>query len=332
MEFLMILWLGKPLWMWLGFLGVIGLLLALDLGVLHRGSREVGMRESLLLSAGYIVMGLLFSLFVWWQFGATAAAQYLTGFVVEKSLALDNIFVIALIFGYLAIPREYQHRVLFWGILGAIVMRAIMIGGGAILIARFDWILYFFAAFLVLTGLRMLFASEKPTDLSRNPLLRFLRRHLRITDELHGERFTVRQADPQTGRLVRYATPLFLALVLVEVADVIFAVDSIPAIFAITTDPFLVYTSNIFAVLGLRALYFALAAVLHRFAYLKQALAALLIFIGAKVFAPGLLGIEHVPEGWSLGITFAILLTGILWSLWRSREGGAERHGAEDSA
>lgn len=332
MEFLTILWLGKPLWMWLGFLALIGLLLVLDLGVLHRGSGEIGMRESLLLSAGYVAMGLLFSLFVWWQFGATAAAQYLTGFVVEKSLALDNIFVIALIFGFFAIPREYQHRVLFWGILGAIVMRAIMIGGGAILVARFDWILYIFAAFLVLTGLRMLIVREKPTDLASNPLLRFLRRRFRITDELHGERFTIRQVDPQTGLLVRYMTPLLLALVLIEVADVVFAVDSIPAIFAITTDPFLVYTSNIFAVLGLRALYFALAAVLHRFAYLKQALAVLLIFIGAKVFVPDLLGIEHIPEAWSLGITFVILMTGILWSLWRSREDSAGQQAEHDSA
>lgn len=328
MEFLTILWLGKPLWMWLAFLTVVALLLAFDLGVLHRDSRAVGIRESLFLSAGYIMAGLLFGLFVWWQFGPTAATQYVTGFVVEKSLALDNIFVIALIFGFMRIPREYQYRVLFWGILGAIAMRAVMIGGGALLVERFEWILYVFAAFLILSGMRMLVTREETTDPTDNALMRFMRRRFRITDTLHDEHFFVRQADPQSGKLVRYMTPLFLALVLVEVADVIFAVDSIPAIFAITTDPYLVYTSNIFAILGLRALYFALAAVLHRFAYLKQALAALLIFIGAKVVVPDVLGVEPLSEMWSLGITFAILLAGILWSLWRSREGAGQEGSA----
>jgi len=318
MEFLTILWLGKPLWMWLGFMTVVVVLLVLDLGVLHRHSREIGMRESLLLSAGYIVAGLLFGLVVWWQSGGDAAAQYLTGFVVEKSLALDNIFVIALIFGTLGIPRLYQHRVLFWGILGAIAMRAVMIGGGAALLARFGWVLYLFAAFLIVTGLRMLLRGDAPADPAESRVLGFLRRHLRVTDELHGERFVIRLPDPATGQAVRRVTPLFLALVLVELADVVFAVDSIPAIFAITTDPFLVYTSNIFAILGLRALYFALAAVLHRFAHLGQALAVLLIFIGAKVFAPLVLGV-HIPDLWSLGITFAILGAGMGWSLWRSR-------------
>ncbi|SIT83462.1 tellurite resistance protein TerC [Pontibaca methylaminivorans] len=319
MAFMTILWLGKPLWMWLVFMVVVGLLLALDLGVLHRKHRVVGVRESLLLSAGYIAMGLLFGVVVWWQLGADAAMRYVTGFVVEKSLALDNIFVIALIFGFFAVPRQYQHRVLFWGILGAIVMRGLMIGGGAVLVARFDWILYVFAAFLVLSGIRMLLVRGEPADLSKNPLLRFMRNRFRITEEPHGEHFLVKLPDPRTGRMVRYMTPLFLALVSVEVADVIFAVDSIPAIFAITSDPYLIYTSNIFAILGLRALYFALAAVMHRFAYLKHALAVLLIFIGGKVFLTDFLGIVHIPEIWSLAITFAILLTGILWSLWRSR-------------
>ena len=319
MEFLLVDWLGKPAWMWLGFFAIVGVLLALDLGVLHRKQKEIGVGESLALSAGYITLGLSFAGLVWWQLGEQSGIEYLTGFVVEKSLALDNVFVIALIFGYFAIPRQYQHRVLFWGILGVIVLRAIMIGVGATLVAEFGWVLYLFAAFLILTGIKMLTLGDKPTDLSQNPVLKFIRRRFRVTDELHGERFLVTLPDPKTGRAVRYMTPLLLALILIEIADVIFAVDSVPAIFAITTDPYIVYTSNIFAILGLRALYFALAAVLHRFAYLKQALAVLLIFIGSKIFVADLLGLAKFPAAWSLGVTFAILATGIAYSLWRTR-------------
>jgi len=318
-EFLLIEWLGKPAWMWLGFLTIVAVVLALDLGLLHRKQREIGVRESLVLSAGYLTLGLSFSGLIWWQIGETAAIQYLTGFVVEKSLALDNIFVIALIFGFFAVPRQYQHRVLFWGILGVIVLRGIMIGIGATLVAEFAWLLYVFAAFLVLTGIKMLMLADKPTDLSQNPVLKFIRRRFRVTDDLHGERFLVHLPDPKTGKLVRYMTPLLLALILIEIADVIFAVDSVPAIFAITTDPYLVYTSNIFAILGLRALYFALAAVLHRFAYLKQALAVLLIFIGSKIFVADLLGMDKFPAAWSLGVTFLILAAGVAYSLWRTR-------------
>ena len=319
MEFFLIEWLGKPAWMWLGFFAIVAALLALDLGVLHRRPREIGVRESLLLSAGYMTLGLSFGGLVWWQLGETAGLQYLTGFIVEKSLALDNIFVIALIFGFFAIPRLYQHRVLFWGILGVIVLRAIMIGIGAILVAQFSWALYIFAAFLVLTGIKMLMVENNTADLSNNPVLKLIRRRFRVTDTLHGERFFVTLTDPATGRAVRFLTPLFLALILIEIADIVFAVDSVPAIFAITTDPYLVYTSNIFAILGLRALYFALAAVLHRFAYLKQALAVLLIFIGSKIFAADLFGLEKFPASWSLGVTFAILAAGIFYSLWRTR-------------
>ena len=319
MEFLLVEWLGKPAWMWLGFFAIVAVLLALDLGVLHRKQKEIGVGESLALSAGYIALGLSFAGLVWWQLGEQSGIEYLTGFVVEKSLALDNVFVIALIFGYFAIPRQYQHRVLFWGILGVIVLRAIMIGVGATLVAEFGWVLYVFAGFLILTGIKMLTLGDKPTDLSQNPVLKFIRRGFRVTDELHGERFLVKLPDPKTGQLVRYMTPLLLALILIEIADVIFAVDSVPAIFAITTDPYIVYTSNIFAILGLRALYFALAAVLHRFAYLKQALAVLLIFIGSKIFVADLLGLAKFPAAWSLGVTFAILATGIAYSLWRTR-------------
>ena len=320
MEILLTPFLGTPLWMWAGFITLVVALLAFDLGVLHRDSHEIGVRESLKLSALYIALGVGFSGFVFSQFGLQSATEYLTAFVVEKSLALDNIFVIALIFSFFAIPRAYQHRVLFWGILGVIVLRAIMIGLGATLVAQYGWILYLFAAFLILTGLKMLFIGEKETNLAENPLLKLIRRRFRVTDTLHGNAFIVRQADPKTGRLATYLTPLFLALILIEVADIIFAVDSVPAVFAITTDPFIVYTSNIFAILGLRALYFALAAVLHRFAYLKQALAILLIFIGSKIFVADLFGWTKFPASWTLGVTFVILASGILWSLWKTRE------------
>ena len=319
MDFLNIEWLSKPVWMWLGFLAIVGVLLALDLGVLHRKQREIGVKESLLLSAAYMALGIGFGGLVWWQLGNTAGIEYLTGFVVEKSLALDNVFVIALIFGYFAIPRQYQHRVLFWGILGVIVLRAIMIGIGATLVSEYSWVLYVFAVFLILTGVKMLWLGDKKTDLSENALLKFLRRRFRVTDELHGERFVVQLPDPKSGRLANFMTPLALALILIEIADLIFAVDSVPAIFAITTDPYIVFTSNIFAILGLRALYFALDAILHRFAYLKQALAILLVFIGSKIFVADLLGLEKFPAVWSLGVTFAILATGIVYSLWRTR-------------
>lgn len=305
--------------MWLAFVAVVGLLLTLDLGVLHRGSRTIGVRESLALSAGYIAIGLAFGAFVWSQLGARAGVEYITGFVVEKSLAMDNVFVIALIFSFFAIPRDLQHRVLFWGILGVIVLRAIMIGVGATLVSEFAWLLYVFAAFLIVTGVRMLWPGGKEKDLATNPLLLWMRRRFRVTDQLVGERFFVRQPVKAGGRPVLWITPLFLALVMIEIADVVFAVDSVPAIFAITTDPYIVYTSNIFAILGLRALYFALAAVLHRFAWLKQALAVLLVFIGSKIFVADLLGLGKFPAEWSLAITFAILASGVLYSLWRTR-------------
>jgi tellurite resistance protein TerC len=318
MDVLTSLFLGQPLWMWLGFLGLVMALLAFDLGVLHRDGHEIEVRESLLLSGFYIALGLAFGGFVWWQLGAQSGVEYLTGFVVEKSLAMDNVFVIAMIFGYLAIPRHLQHRVLFWGILGVIVLRAIMIGFGAALVSEFGWVLYLFAAFLVFTGIRMLMIGHEETDLSQNPVLLFMKRRFRVTETLQGDRFFVRQHDPKTGRMERYMTPLFLALVMIEIADVVFAVDSVPAIFAITTDPYIVYTSNIFAILGLRALYFALAAIIHRFAYLKQALAILLVFIGSKIFVADLLGWEKFPAEWSLGVTAAILAGGIFYSLWKT--------------
>ena len=320
MEFLLYDFLGKPLWMWLLFIGIVIALLVFDLGLLNKDDHEIGVAESLRLSALYISLGVGFAGFVWWQIGVEESKLYLTAFVVEKTLALDNVFVIALIFTYFAVPRLYQHRVLFWGILGVIVLRGIMIGLGATLVAQYSWLLYIFAVFLIGTGIKMLFTDDKEMDISQNPVLRFMKKRMNVTEELHGHDFFVKKPDPVSGKMVRFATPLFLALVMVEIADLIFAVDSVPAVFAITTDPFIVYTSNIFAILGLRALYFALAAVLHRFHYLKYALALLLVFIGSKIFIADLLGLEKFPANVSLGITFAILAAGIGYSLWRSRK------------
>lgn len=324
MDFLVSEFLGTPTWMWLTFIAIVLVLLVLDLGVLNKGNEEIGVAKSLKLSAFYITLGVAFSGFVWWQMNAEAAGLYLTAFVVEKTLAMDNVFVIAMVFSYFAVPRQYQHRVLFWGILGVIVLRGLMIGFGAALVQQYHWILYIFAAFLIFTGIKMLFQNEEEVDISKNPLLGFLRRHLRVTDGLRGHAFVVREADPKTGVIKRYATPLLLALIMVEIADLIFAVDSIPAVFAITTEPFIVYTSNIFAILGLRALYFALAAIIHRFHYLKYALGVLLIFIGSKVFVADLLDWEKFPASWSLGITFVILAVGVIWSLYKTRGQSAQ--------
>jgi tellurite resistance protein TerC len=320
MEFLDGLFLGKPVWMWTIFLAIVLLLLILDLGVLHRKQREIGIAESLWMSAFYIAIALIFGAWVWYQLGPQRGTEYVTGFLVEKTLAMDNVFVISLIFTYFAVPRIYQHRVLFWGILGVIVLRAIMIGLGATLVAQYAWVLYVFAVFLIATGIKMLVMGDKLPDIENNPVLKLMRRTLRITPGLHKERFFVRQPDPATGRIFTWVTPLFVALVLIEIVDVIFAVDSVPAIFAITTDPFIVYTSNIFAILGLRALYFALAAVIGRFAYLKQALALVLIFIGSKIFVADLIGWEKFPASVSLSVTIALIAGGVFYSLYKTRQ------------
>jgi tellurite resistance protein TerC len=317
-SFLTTDFLGKAAWIWLLFVGIVTALLAFDLGVLHKDDHEIGVKESLLLSAGYISVALLFGAWVWWYMGAQSGMHYYTGFMIEKSLSMDNVFVIALIFGFFAIPRQYQHRVLFWGILGVIVLRAIMIGLGATLVSQFAWVLYLFGAFLVITGVKMWMLADHVPDIANNPLLKFLKRHMRVTETLRGNAFWVREADPTTGQTVRWATPLFLALVLIEFVDLVFAVDSVPAIFAITTDPFIVYTSNIFAILGLRALYFALAAMIHRFKYLKYALALVLVFIGTKIFLVGFIG--KFPPALSLGVTFGLIAGGVLVSLWKTRE------------
>lgn len=318
METLLLPFLGAPIWAWIMFISIVILLLVLDLGVLHKDSKEIEVKESLLLSGGYIFIGLLFGVFVYYWLGPTSGIEYMTGFAIEKALAMDNIFVIAMIFAYFSIPRQYQHRVLFWGILGVIVLRAIMIGLGATLVSNFAWVLYIFALFLILTGVKMLFASDKPTNLDDNMLVKFMKKRFNVTDELHGEKFFVKKE--MNGKLVTFMTPLFLALCLIEVADIIFAVDSVPAIFAITTNPFIVYTSNIFAILGLRALYFALAAMIHRFEYLKYALSAVLIFIGSKIFIADIIGIDKFPPELSLLITFGILASGVIYSLFKTKK------------
>ena len=310
--------LGTHTWLWLVFIGIVIALLVLDLGVLHRTDREIGMRESLLLYSGYFSVGVLFGIWVWFELGSQSALEFYTGFLVEQSLSMDNVFVMAMIFSYFAIPRRYQHRVLFWGILGVVVLRAIMIGVGAALVQNFSWVLYLFGAFLLVTGIRMFFSrQDSHPDLASNPVLRFVRTRMRVTEQIHGAHFFVRLTPPGKTRALRHATPLFLALVLIELADLVFAVDSVPAIFAITQDPFIVYTSNIFAILGLRSLYFALAALMHRFVYLKYALALVLIFIGCKIFYHGL--VSHVPALLSLGVTVTLLLGGVLLSLLKTR-------------
>ena len=292
-------------------------LLAFDLGVLHKDEREIDVKESLWLSAGYISVALIFGAWVTWYFGAQSGMAYYTGFLIEKSLSMDNVFVIALIFTYFAIPRLYQHRVLFWGILGVIVLRALMIGLGAALVTQMSWILYVFGAFLIFTGIKMLMIVNRMPDIGNNPLLKLLRKRMRVTDHIEGNAFFVYRPDPVTGKTIRWATPLFLALCLIEFVDLVFAVDSVPAIFAITTDPFIVYTSNIFAILGLRALYFALAAMIHRFTYLKYALALVLVFIGTKILLDDIIG--KIPPVISLTVTFGLILGGVLFSLYKTR-------------
>ncbi|HRK19896.1 MAG TPA: TerC family protein [Hyphomicrobiaceae bacterium] len=323
MDFLFSTFVGTPVWFWLAFLALVIALTAFDLGFLNKENKEMGIAESLKLSAFYIIIALLFGVWVWVQKGAEAGVLYYTGFFIEKALSIDNVFVISLIFTYFAIPRQYQYRALLWGIIGVIVLRGIMIALGAALVEQFYWILYFFAVFLIATGVKMLFAGDEPMDISKNPVVTFMNRHFRVTPELHAQKFVVKVKDEKTGKLVTAITPLLVALIVINIADLIFAVDSVPAIFAITTDTFIVYTSNIMAILGLRALYFALAAMVHRFHYLKYALALVLVFIGSKIFvADFFTETGKFPPVFSLGVTVALILGGIVYSLWKTRSEG----------
>ena len=318
-EFMDALFLDKPVWLWLIFAAIVLVLLVLDLGVLHRKPGELSIRQSLRMSAFYIVIGVLFSAFVYAQLGTQAASDYLTGYIVEKTLSMDNIFVISLIFSYFHIPRNLQYRVLFYGILGVILLRGVMIGVGSALVHNFEWVLYVFAIFLVFTGVKMLFATEKEPNIGNNIVLKIMRKFIRMTPEIHGQKFFVTKADT-LGRMRRYATPLFAALLVIEFVDLVFAVDSVPAIFAITDDAYIVYTSNIFAILGLRALYFALSAMIHRFHYLKYSLALVLVFIGSKIFVADLMGIEKIPSSISLMVTLGILAAGVIYSLAKTQK------------
>ena len=306
-------------WMWGGFAAIVILLLLVDLLFVGGGKQhKVSLKEAATWSLIWIGVALLFNGAIWWYLDANAgrelanqkAMEFFTGYLIEKALAVDNVFVWLMLFGYFAIPGELQRRVLLLGVLGAIVMRTGMIFGGSWLISQFHWVLYLFGAFLVLTGAKMLWMADQEPDLANNPLLRWLRRHLKVTDTLHGEKFFVVKQG------VRYATPLLLVLILVEISDVIFAVDSIPAIFAITTDPFIVLTSNIFAIMGLRAMYFLLADFADRFVLLKYGLAVILLFIGAKML---LIDLIHIPIALSLGVVALILIISMLLSLRYSR-------------
>jgi tellurite resistance protein TerC len=298
-------------WVWLALIAGIGCLLAVDLLVVHRDAHEVSFREATVTSIAWISIGLAFGAGVWVVMGPTAGGEYFAGYLIEKALAVDNIFVFALIFAALAVPKHLQHRVLFWGVVGALVLRGVFIAGGALVLERFHWTIYVFGALLIATGVKMLLARDQHKDPSRSAVLRAFRRAVPTTEDYEGQRFVVRRA----GAIL--ATPLLAALVLVETTDVIFAVDSIPAIFAVTEDPFLVFASNAFAILGLRALYFMLAGLIDRFVYLKVGLSAVLLFVGAKMLLSSVLS---VPIAVSLVVIATMVAISIVASLRATRD------------
>lgn len=301
------------IWLWIGFNLFVLFLLALDLGVLHRGDKVISVKEALWLSLGYVILALIFSVGVFIFMGNESGYSFLTGYFIEKSLSVDNIFVFVLIFTHFAVPPQYQYRVLFWGVLGALIMRATLILVGAAVIQAFHWVIYIFGIFLIITGIKMLITVGMEPDLEKNKVTLFIRRHFRVTETFVGHNFFVRQNG------VLYITPLFIVLVLVELTDVVFALDSIPAIFAITTDPFIVYTSNVFAILGLRALYFALVGVIHRFHYLKYGLSLVLILVGFKMLANAYLGEKFIPTEWALLMTAILIGGSMIISVIRTR-------------
>jgi tellurite resistance protein TerC len=309
-------------WMWAGFFAIVLVMLAIDLFALGGGKQHrVSFKEAASWSGIWVGVSLAFAGALWWYLDGTVgrevanakSLEFVTGYLIEKSLAVDNVFVWLMLFSFFAIPLELQKRVLVLGVLGAIVLRTIIIFAGVWLIAQFHWLLYFFGAFLLITGIKMWWFAEDKPDLANNPVIRWIRGHMKVTDELQGERFFVTKEE--AGKWVRYATPLFLVLVLVEISDLIFAVDSIPAIFAITTDPFIVLTSNVFAILGLRAMYFLLADMADRFSLLKYGLALVLMFIGAKMLV---IDLFKIPVLLSLGVVAAIIAASIVLSLRKS--------------
>ena len=301
------------IWFWIAFNAFVLGMLALDLGVFHRKAHAVTMREAGTWSAVWVALALAFNAGLYFVWGAEPALQFLTGYLIEKSLSVDNVFVFVMLFSFFAVPEKYQHRVLFWGVLGALVMRGVFIMAGAYMLQQFHWIIYVFGAILLLTGIKMARRVEA-YDPSSNPVLKLARRLLPLTDRYHGQKFWVKEA----GKWV--ATPLFLVLLLVEATDLLFAIDSIPAIFAVTQEPFLVYTANVFAILGLRAMYFLLAGVVHRFVYLKYGLAAVLVFVGAKMM---LVDVYKVPVLLSLAVIAVLIGGAIALSLRRGRRPAA---------
>jgi tellurite resistance protein TerC len=310
--------------MWVGFTVIVLIMLAIDLFVVGGGkAHRVSMREAATWSGIWVGVAMLFAGALWWHLDGTAGRatanettlEFITGYLIEKSLAVDNVFVWLMLFSFFAIPIELQKRVLIYGVIGAIVMRTVMIFAGVWLIAKFHWLLYVFGAFLLITGIKMWWFAEEKPDLAQNPVVKWIRGHMNVTDELHGERFFVMRQE--AGKWVRYVTPLFLVLVLVEISDLIFAVDSIPAIFAITTDPFIVLTSNVFAILGLRAMYFLLADMADRFSLLKYGLAIVLMFVGVKMM---LIDVFKIPVLISLAIVATIIAASIILSLRRERK------------
>jgi tellurite resistance protein TerC len=300
------------IWLWIGFIAFVLAMLALDLGVFHRKAHTVRPKEAGIWVAVWVSLAFLFALGLYFYRGGETALTFLTGYIIEESLSVDNIFVMVLIFNYFSVPSEFQHRVLFWGILGALIMRGLFIAVGALLVRQFEWVLYVFGAMLVITGIRMAFKNDEEFDAEQNRVVRFVRRFVPMTAAYRGPHFfTVEHAR-------RVATPLLLVLVLVEFTDLMFAIDSIPAIFAVTTDPFIVFTSNIFAILGLRSMYFLLAAVVHRFYLLKYGIALILVFVGAKMLLAHVL---EVPILLSLALIVGVLVTAIAASLiWPKAE------------
>ena len=308
----------NTLWGWIGFNLVVLSILALDLGVLHKRGKKVSVKEAATWSAVWVALSLSFALAIYLKMGRESGLEFLTGYLIEYALSVDNIFVFVLIFSYFNVPEKYQHRVLFWGIVGALVLRGVMIVAGSALVTRFSWTLYIFGAFLLVTGVKMAIQKDEAAyNPEHDPVLRLARRLMPVTNDFHGDKFFVRQPAPNGGDRVA-ATPLFIVMVIVNTTDIIFATDSIPAIFAVTRDPFIVYTSNICAVLGLRALYFLLAGVVDKFVYLKLGLAIVLIFIGLKMLLEHFI---HIPILASLGAVGGILGTSILASVKWPREG-----------
>ena len=301
-----------PVWAWVAFGAFILLMLVLDLFVLHRDAKEISFREAAVLSAFWVALGLFFGILVWIWAGPTTAGEYYAGYIIEKALSVDNVFVFALIFAYFAVPVEYQYRVLFWGVVGALVLRVVFILIGAELLETYDWMVYLFGAFLIYTGIRMARHSNQEVHPERNPVLRLLRRVLPMTEGYRGQKLLVRERGKKL-----MATPLLAVLIAVETTDVVFAVDSIPAIFAITTNTFVVWTSNAFAILGLRALYFMLAGLMERFVYLSLGLSVVLVFVGAKFIWSDLFG--KVPIWVSLPFIGTVVAVSIAASLWKTR-------------